>query len=117
MLPPTLPHCHKNRASIAPSAQLAQELATTGDELSQTEPDFDQFPHTNPRAAWGVKKSKAEQIKREILNITGAVDFFALQDDPRYSTNELNWVRKNLLTKQQRNALTATIKKTAMEIQ
>jgi hypothetical protein len=103
--------------AIAPSAQLAQELATTGDELSQTEPDFDQFPHTNPRAAWGVKKSKAEQIKREILNITGAVDFFALQDDPRYSTNELNWVRKNLLTKQQRNALTATIKKTAMEIQ
>lgn len=113
----SLKQLESTQEAIAPSVHLAQAPATAGDELSHTEPDFDQFPHTNPCAVWGVKKSKAEQIKREILNITGAVDFFALQDNPQYSSDELNWVRKNLLTKQQRNALTTTIKKTAMETQ
>lgn len=73
------------------------------------EPDFDQFPHSNPHATWGVKKSKAQQIKREILEIDSREDYEALRNNPQYSADELNWVRRNLLTKQQRQNLTVTV--------
>lgn len=98
-------------SSVSPSADKTTgvEQIHVGDRATESgqapEPDFDAFPHSNPLAAWGVKKCKAEEIKSEILAIDNVIDFFALKDNPQYSQNELNWVNKNLLSKWQRDRL------------
>jgi hypothetical protein len=101
---PALPSVHET---------TGVEQIDVGDRAPESgqapEPDFDAFPHSNPHAVWGVKKTKALEIEREILAIDGVFDFFALKDNPQYSQNELNWVRKNLLSQEQRHRLNTIV--------
>jgi putative DNA primase/helicase len=72
-------------------------------------PDYDQFPDSNPKALWAMKRDKANRAKHLILAITNEADYQALRNHPSFTCDELNWVRRNLLTSEQRAAFIAAV--------
>ncbi|NER29761.1 MAG: DUF3987 domain-containing protein [Symploca sp. SIO1C4] len=88
-----------------------QKAITTAsvEEQQGKEVNFDSFPHQDPAALPSAKQEKAEIIKQRILAIETQDDFQVLRTNPDFSGEELNWVRLNLLTKEQRQVLTQTV--------
>jgi hypothetical protein len=65
-------------------------------------PDFEQFPRSDRCANKPLREDKAIAIKNRFLDIDCAEDYEALRSDPDFSSQELGWVRANLLTPKQR---------------
>jgi hypothetical protein len=72
-------------------------------------PDYDEFPDSNPKALWAMKRDKAERAKHLILAVTNEADYQALRNHPSFTCDELNWVRRNMLTSEQRAAFIAAV--------
>jgi hypothetical protein len=56
-----------------------------------------------------MKRDKANRAKHLILAITNEADYQALRNHPSFTSDELNWVRRNLLTSEQRAAFIAAV--------
>jgi hypothetical protein len=56
-----------------------------------------------------MKQDKVNRVKHLILAITNAADFEALRNHPSFTSDELNWLRRNVLTSEQRATFTAAV--------
>jgi putative DNA primase/helicase len=95
----------------SPEAELQPETPKTVTPSTDlwNAPDYDQFPDSNPKALWAMKRDKAERAKHLILAITNEADYQALRNHPSFTSDELNWVRRNMLTSEQRAAFIAAV--------
>jgi len=97
------------RSHTSPEALLQPETPKTVAPSTDlwNAPDYDQFPDSNPKALWAMKRDKANRAKQLILAVTNSADYQALRNHPSFTCDELNWVRRNMLTSSERAAFSA----------
>jgi DNA primase catalytic core len=92
----------------SPEAETPQTIATKP-EFDPLDPDYSSFPHSCPWAVESVRADKAESIKIRILDLRTYEDCVALRNDRDFTSDELNWVRRNLLSQEEKERLYAVM--------
>jgi uncharacterized membrane protein YgcG len=73
------------------------------------EADYSSFPVNNPRMTESVRGTIAGVIRNRILEIDSPEAYEALRDSQEFTTQQLNWVRRNLLTQEERATFQAKV--------
>ena len=75
--------------------------------FNPSEPDFSGYPHPIARAWEGVRQSRAESLKLQLIQVDTLEEYQALLIE--FSPAEIRWVVQNLFTKPQRERLDAIV--------
>jgi len=73
------------------------------------EVDYSSFPVNNPRMTESVRGTIAGVIRNRILEIDSPEAYEALRDSAEFTKEQLNWVRRNLLTQEERATFQAKV--------
>jgi hypothetical protein len=93
-----------------PTLETSQALVVAPVSAQQLrEVDYSSFPVNNPRMTESVRGTIAGVIRNQILAIDSPEAYEALRDSAEFTKEQLNWVRKNLLTVQERAAFQAKV--------
>jgi hypothetical protein len=97
-------------AEATPIVETSQALVVAPVNAQQLrEADYSSFPVNNPRMTESVRGTIAGIIRNQILAIDSPEAYEALRDSAEFTKEQLNWVRKNLLTKEERAAFQAKV--------
>lgn len=104
----------RGRPNVAkPVPGQLDEIALTFPDLGLRrqllEVDYSTFPIEDSTAKDSVRGSIAGFIRCRILEIDSPEDFITLRESGEYSREQLNWVRKNILSVNERAALYAIV--------
>jgi DNA primase catalytic core len=102
---PVVPVENAPEATEPPTVVETPQTIATKPEFDPLDPDYSSFPHSCPWAVESVRADKAESIKIRILDLRTYEDCVALRNDRDFTSDELNWVRRNLLSQEEKERL------------
>ncbi len=99
--------CREKTAVVAAAESLNTQAGYTMVATFSGFDDFSSFPSDESMQA---KSEKARLIRDQILAVDSEADYAELRNNPNLTREQLNWVRENLISKEERKALAQRIK-------
>jgi hypothetical protein len=90
-----------------PATQEQNTAQPSSLTFNPSAPDFSGYPHPIARAWEGVRQSRAESLKLQLIHVETLEEYQALLIE--FSSAEIRWVVQNLFTKPQRERLDAIV--------